>query len=84
MHTSQGLQENDTEPETLDRIQHTQPEPDTAGRESSSGIAAGDPGEVVADSGDTPPDLGPAGGAQAAGEDGEEPTVGFEVAADDE
>lgn len=84
VHASQGLQEDDTEAETLDRVQHAEPEPDTSGDERAAGISSCHPREVVANARHTPPDLCPAGSSEATGEHGEEPAVWFEVATDDE
>lgn len=72
--SSESLQKDDTESKTLDGIQHAQPQPETA-RDERAGSVPANPGQVVPDSGDGPPDLDEAGCAQAAGEDGKEPTV---------
>jgi hypothetical protein len=72
--SSESLQKDDTESKTLDGIQHAQPQPQTA-RDERAGCVPSGPGQVVPDAGDSPPDLDEAGCAQAAGEDGKEPTV---------
>jgi len=84
MHPRQRLQQNHAEAHSLQCIQDTEPQPYTA-RDECSGCVAASPGEVEAGAGDTPPDLGPAGGSETAGEDGENPGVRFrEVAKDEE
>lgn len=84
VHAGQGLQEDDTEPETLDGIQHAQPEPETPRGQSSAEIASRDPGKEVTDARDTPPDLYEARRSKSARKHGQEPAVGLEIAADDE
>lgn len=74
MDSSERLQKDDTESKTLDGIQHAQPQPETARDESAGSVTSG-PGQIVPDAGDGPPDLDEAGCAQAAGENGKEPTV---------
>lgn len=81
--SSESLQKNDTEPKTLNGIQHAQPQPETA-RDERAGSVPADPGQVVSDAGDGPPDLDEAGCAQAAGKDGKEPTVSLGEFANDE
>lgn len=75
MEARQRLQQNHAEPDTLHGIQDAEPEPETPARDGGGGGPAG-PGEVEADVGDAPEHLGPAGGAEAHGEDGEDPGVG--------
>lgn len=79
----ESLQKNDTEAETLDGIQHAQPQPETAGYQGSGSVSSS-PREVVTDSGDTPPNLDEARGSQTTGEDGNEPTVSLGEFADAE
>ena len=71
----QGLQQYHAEPDPLHRVQHPEPEPQAAARDRGRGGAAG-PGEVEADVGGAPEHLRPARGAEAHGEDGQDPRVG--------
>lgn len=83
MHPRQRLQQNHTETHSLQCIQDTEPQPYTA-RDKCSGCVAAGPGEVEAGAGDTPPNLGPAGGSETACEDGEDPGMGLGEVAEDE
>lgn len=84
MQPCQCLQQDHPKSDPLQGIQHAEPQPQTARDEGACGVAAACPGEVEAGARDAPPDLGPAGGAEAAGEDGEDPTVGFGEVAEEE
>lgn len=84
VHAGQGLQQDHTESQTLDCVQNAQPQPDAAGCQGAAREPACDPGEVVADARDAPPDLGPARGPETAGEHGEDPAVLFGEVAEDE
>lgn len=83
MHPRQCLQQNHTEAYSLQCIQNTEPQPQTARDECSGCVAAG-PGEVETGAGDTPPDLSPARGSETAGENGEDPGVRFGEVAEEE
>ena len=72
----QRLQQYHAEADPLQRIQNAEPKPKTAADEGAGDGAAG-PGDVLADVGDAPEHLAPAGGAEADGEDGEDPAVVF-------
>lgn len=80
----QGLQENDTEAEALNRIQDSQPQPETARSKCTTSHSSADPGKIVANTRDGPPDLDESWCAQATSEDGKEPTVLLRESADDE
>ena len=71
----QGLQQDHAESDPLHRVQDAEPEPEAAARDGGGGRAAG-PGQVEADVGGAPEHLGPARGAEAHGEDGQDPRVG--------
>lgn len=75
MKARQGLQQDHAEADALDGVEDAEPEPEAAARDGGCGGPAR-PGEVEADVGDAPEHLGPAGGAEAHGEDGEDPGVG--------
>lgn len=83
VHTGQGLKQNDTDTQTLDRVQDTQPQPETARGKSTASVTA-HPGKVVANTGDGPPDLDESRCTQTTGEHGKEPAVCLGVSADDE
>lgn len=74
MEPRQRLQQNHAEPDALHRVQHAKPQPQAPPRDRARHGAAG-PGDVGADVGGAPEHLGPAGGAEAHGEDGEHPGV---------
>jgi hypothetical protein len=76
VHPSESLEQDHAEAKTLERVQDTQPQPETAGYKGSACIAAG-PREKQAHARNTPPDLSPTGRSEAAGEDWQDPTVGF-------
>ena len=71
----QGLQQYHAEPDTLHRIQHPEPKPQAPARNRGRGRTAG-PREVEADVRGSPEHLRPARGAEAHGEDGQDPRVG--------
>lgn len=71
----QGLQQYHAEPDPLHRVQDPEPKPQTPARDRGGGRTAG-PGQVEADVGDAPEHLRPARGAEAHGEDGQDPRVG--------
>ena len=78
----QGLQQYHAESNTLHRVEDSKPQPQTPARNRGRGGASG-PGEIEADVGYSPEHLCPAGGAEAHGEDGEDPGVrGGEEGAD--
>lgn len=74
MEPRQRLQQNHAEPDPLHRIQHAQPQPQTASGDGAGNGAAG-PGDVGADVARSPEHLCPAWGAEAHGEDGQGPGV---------
>jgi hypothetical protein len=74
MEARQRLQQDHAEPDALHRVQHAEPEPEGAAGDGGGDGAAG-PGDVGADVGGAPEHLGPARGAEAHGEDGEDPGV---------
>lgn len=76
MEARQGLQEDHAEPDALHGVEDPEPEPQTPARDGGRGGATG-PREVEADVRRPPQHLRPAGGAEAHGEDGEDPGVGF-------
>lgn len=84
VHAGQGLQQDHTEAQALDCVENAQPQPDAARRQGATREPAGDPGHVVPDARDTPPDLGPAGGTETAGEHGQDPAVFLGEVAEDE
>ena len=75
MEARQGLQQDHAEADPLHRVQDAEPEPQAAARDGGGGRTAG-PGQVEADVGGAPEHLGPARGAEAHGEDGQDPRVG--------
>ena len=85
MEPRECLQENHADADALDGVEDAEPEPEGAAEEGAGdGVAAG-PGEPLAHVGDAPEHLAPARGAEADGEDGEDPGVGFgEVGEDGE
>ena len=76
------MQEYHPKPDALERIQDPEPEPQTAARDRGAEMAAR-PGDVDADARDAPEHLGPAGRAEADGEDGQDPGVGLAQAVED-
>lgn len=76
MHPGKRLQQDHPKSQSLQRIQNPEPQPETA-RDECPGLITSSPREVQTSTRDTPPDLGPARGSKAAGEDGEDPAVGF-------
>lgn len=84
VHASQCLQENDTEAEALNRVQDSQPQPETTRSKCTASHSSTDPGEIVANARDGPPNLDESWCAQATSEDGKEPTVLLRESADDE
>ena len=74
MEARQRLQQNHAEADPLRRVQDAEPEPQTPARDGGGGGPAG-PGQVEADVGGAPEHLGPAGRAEAHGEDGQDPRV---------
>ena len=70
------LQQNHPEPDPLQGVQDAKPQPQTPAHERAGHGSAG-PGNVLADVRDAPEHLAPARGAEADGEDGENPAVVF-------
>ena len=76
--SGQRLQEQHAEADALEGIEDAEPEPEAAAEEGAGGVAAAqDPGDVQADVGGGPEHLAPARGAEADGEDGDDPAVEF-------
>ena len=69
MDPRQRLQQNHAEPDPLDRVQHPEPQPQTAAHERAGDVPAR-PGDVEADVAGAPEHLAPSRGAKADGEDG--------------
>lgn len=74
MESRQRLQENHAKADPLQRIQHAEPQPQGA---ADQGAAYGGkrPGDPLAHAGGAPEHLRPARGAEADGEDGQDPAV---------
>ena len=75
MEAGEGLQQDHAEADALDGVEDAEPEPVAAAHDGGGGGPAG-PGHVRADVGGAPEHLGPARGAEADGEDGQDPAVG--------
>lgn len=84
VHPCQRLQENDTEAKTLDRVHDSQPQPKTARSKRSTGVSSTNPGEIVANARDSPPDLNESRCTKTTSKDGKEPAVLLRESADDE
>jgi hypothetical protein len=83
MKPGQRLQEDHAKPDPLQRVQHTEPEPQTpAQQRADDGVTPREPGDVQRDAGCGPGHLAPAGRAEGDGEDGDEPGVVFGVDAE--
>ncbi len=82
MDARQGLEEDHAEADALHGVQHAEPEPQAAADEGAGDGAAG-PGDVLPDVGGAPEQLTPSRGAEADGEDGEDPGVVFGEDAED-
>ena len=74
MEARHRLQQDHAEADALQRVEHAEPEPEGPARERGRDGPAR-PGHVGADVGGRPEELGPAGRAQAHGEDGQDPRV---------
>lgn len=70
----QGGEQHHAETHTLDVVEQAEPQPQAA-RDDGARDGVADPGDVHAHARNAPQHLGPAGGAEADGEHGEEPGV---------
>lgn len=76
MHPGQGLKKDHTEPDALQGVQDSEPQPQAPGYKGTGGVATR-PRKEEPKAWYTPPDLGPSGGTQATSEDWEDPTMAF-------
>ena len=76
MDPRQRLEQNHAEPDPLHRVQDPKPEPQAPTYERAGDAAPG-PGDILADIRRSPEHLAPSRGAEADGEDGQDPAVVF-------